>query len=263
MKIMLVNDDSINAQGIKELAAALAPHCEVYVCAPATQQSASGHGISMNTNLYVEPREFANAAEAYAINGSPADCTKLGLYYLKEKCINIDAVFSGINHGGNLGYDTLYSGTVSAAIEANLCGLPSAAISVNGHEPVDFSYACSLAVKVLLFMQKGMEAAKAQGREYELQHNTINVNVPNVPAAQVKGVKLAPLGPREYDGWFKKSVDKDGKEYYGYTGIPVVYDSITPTPDVIYMQDGYATITPLYHDFTDGHALTKLGGILE
>lgn len=146
MNILVTNDDGINASGICSLAEALSKVADVYVCAPHTQRSAAGHGITVSKPIEVEERTFARAAKAYAITGTPADCVKIGTKILREQDIKVDMVFSGINLGGNLGTDTLYSGTVSAAIEGSLCGIPSVAVSVNSHEATHFELACELAV---------------------------------------------------------------------------------------------------------------------
>lgn len=149
MNILVSNDDGIQAQGIKELVKALSKEGNVYVSAPASQRSASSHALSVNDKITMKKVDFDCAAMAFEVSGTPADCVKLGLYVLKEKGINIDIVYSGINHGGNLGTDTMYSGTVSAAAEGLFRGLPAVAVSVNSHEAQHFEGACILAADVL------------------------------------------------------------------------------------------------------------------
>lgn len=240
MNVLVANDDGIRARGINELVAALSKKATVYVFAPESQRSASGHGITVSEPITAEEVEFEGAAFAMQLSGTPADCIKLGMRIMEQKGIKIDMVFSGINHGGNYGTDTLYSGTVSAAIEGSICGVPSVAVSVNSHEAQHFDYACHLAVEAL---------EKAGGR---MSPDTVlNINVPNLPKEEIKGLKYATLGNREYREFFSPVQTEDGKTAYRYTGEPVIYEDLPDTIDVIAMQEGYATITPLQRDLTD------------
>ena len=117
MNILLANDDGINAEGIRQLAKALRSLGDVYVFAPDRQRSASSHALTIEKQLTIAREDFPGAKEAYSVDGTPADCVKLGIYALRDRGIDVDIVYSGINHGGNLGSDTMYSGTVSAAAE--------------------------------------------------------------------------------------------------------------------------------------------------
>ena len=242
MNILVVNDDGIHARGIHALVKALSEAADIYVAAPNVQRSAAGHGITAHEKIYIEEAVFPYAKEAVSLTGTPVDCTKIGQAFYRAKGIRMDMVFSGINHGGNLGTDTLYSGTVSAAIEGNICGLPAVAVSVNSHDAVHFDYACALAVRTARKAYKKLGA-----------HSTLSINVPNVPYDEVKGVVYAPLGTREYDKWFQACGEENGKQVYMYKGAPkspepVADDDVT---DVAYISRGYATITALKHDFTD------------
>ena len=239
MKILIANDDGIQAEGIKKLAEALSTKAEVYVAAPARQMSAAGHGITVTRSIKCVDTEFENAKAAITVDGTPADCVKLGMRLFKERGVDIDMVYSGINHGGNLGTDTLYSGTVSAAIEGNLCEVPACAVSVNSHQASHFDLACELALKVL-------EHAS------EIDNlTTININVPDRPRDQIKGVKVCRLGIREYDNWFVTENNDGDVPEFRYSGDPVVYNSRNTDIDVIAMQEGFATVTPLFFDFTN------------
>lgn len=240
MNILVANDDGIQAQGIRELVKALSTKATVYVCAPESQRSATGHGITVSKPITVEPAEMEGAELAWQISGTPADCVKMGMYFLQQKGIKVDMVFSGINHGGNLGTDTLYSGTVSAAIEGSFCGVRSVAVSVNSHGATHFEYACELALEAL---EKAYDEMSVD--------TVININVPDLPKEEVKGIRYATLGRREYDEVFELIETEDGSVAYNYSGEPVVYEGLPGTIDVIAMQDGYATITPLHHDLTD------------
>lgn len=239
MNILVSNDDGINADGIKNLVKALSQEATIYVCAPHTQRSASGHSITINAEIVVKEVEYQNAELAFEITGTPADCVKLGLMILDKRGIKIDMVFSGINHGGNLGTDTLYSGTVSAAIEGAICGKPSVAVSVNSHFPKNFDMACDLAVKACKKVFGKMDSK-----------TVLNINVPNLLPEEVKGVKITRLGAREYDESYAPKVNSNGEEVYSYTGKPVFYTGLPGDIDVISMQEGYASITPLHYDLT-------------
>ncbi|MEA4923335.1 MAG: 5'/3'-nucleotidase SurE [Eubacteriaceae bacterium] len=240
MNILVSNDDGIQAEGIKELVKALAAEDSIYVSAPHTQRSATGHAITVGQPINISEVKFENTKMALEVTGTPADCVKLGIGYLKAKGIKIDMVFSGINHGGNLGTDTLYSGTVSAAIEGALCGKPSVAVSVNNHEPVHFEYACELAVNTLRAM-----------KENDRGVITMNINVPDMPKSEIKGVRYTRLGVREYDEWFTPKETESGETEYWYHGKPVVYKSRNAGIDVIADQEAYASITPLKFDLTN------------
>ncbi|MDR0424231.1 MAG: 5'/3'-nucleotidase SurE, partial [Clostridiales Family XIII bacterium] len=135
MNILLTNDDGIDALGLLRLAEALRGVADIYVCAPREQKSATGHGITVIKRLDFREVEYPGAARAIEIDGTPADCVKVGLYRLKQDGIFIDKVFSGINHGSNLGTDTLYSGTVGGAMEGALNMKPSVAVSVDARCP--------------------------------------------------------------------------------------------------------------------------------
>ena len=247
MNILVVNDDGIKAEGIYRLVETLSQTADIYVCAPHIQMSASGHSISVRDPLEANEVSFDNAVLAFEITGTPADCVKLGLKLLEDKGVNIDMVFSGINHGGNLGTDTLYSGTVSAAIEGCLCKKPSAAVSVNSHHPKHFELACELALKTCLNAYGKMDFRTA-----------ININTPNLPKEEVKGVKYAKLGVREYDESFVPKKSESGKLQYWYTGKPVRYEGLSADIDVIAMQESYATITPLQYYLTDNKLLGEI-----
>ena len=181
------------------------------------------------------------------MSGTPADCVKLGVKLLQKEGIKIDMVFSGINHGGNLGTDTLYSGTVSAALEGTICGIQSVAVSVNSHEVKTFEYAKILARKTCENVAGKLSTDIA-----------LNINVPNLPPEEVKGIKYARLGNREYKEFFSPIEEGSGYAKYRYTGDPVIYEGLPDTIDVIAMQGGYATITPLHRDLTDYNLLKEM-----
>ena len=239
MNILVVNDDGIEAKGIKELTRVLSQIANIYVCAPHIQRSACGHGITVGKAITIKEVDFPNAKKALEITGTPADCVKLGLKFLAGQEVKIHMVCSGINHGGNLGTDTLYSGTVSAAIEGCICGLPAIAVSVNHHQPRHFHAACELAKKIVRTAYGKIDA-----------NTVLNVNVPDLPASEIKGLRITRLGAREYEEWFEPRQDENGETQYWYSGTPVFYHDLPEDIDVISMQDGYASVTPLHYDLT-------------
>ncbi len=240
MKILLTNDDGIQAKGIQHLAAALSSVAEVFVFAPDSQRSACGHGITVTEPIEVKEYNLPKATKAWTVSGTPADCVKLGLRILRDQDIHVDFVFSGINHGSNLGTDTLYSGTVSGAIEGVINGIPSFAVSVNSHDPEYFEASCKLALNSL-----SIAAGKLD------EGTVLNINLPHAPAPEIKGVRITRLGAREYDEDFKARKSEDGGTLYVYSGRPVVYSGLPEDIDVIAVQDGYASITPLHYDLTN------------
>lgn len=239
MNILVSNDDGIRARGLMELVKALSGEASVYVCAPDGQRSASGHGITVSTYITVKEEQVEGAEYALSTSGTPADCVKLGIKILSEKGIKIDMLFSGINHGGNLGTDVLYSGTVAAAMEGSICGVPSVAVSVDSHDATHFQYATRLAVEAV---------RKGYGRFSS--DVVLNINTPDLPEDEIKGIRVTTLGKREYKEFFAPVDMGDGSKGYRYNGEPVVYEGLPDTIDVIAIQDGYASITPIHRDLT-------------
>ena len=197
--------------------------------------------------ISMEEIHLPHARMAMQFSGTPADCVKMGLQLLRERGIEIDIVYSGINHGGNLGTDTLYSGTVSAALEGVLCGLPAVAVSVDSHNPAHFEGACRLAAEFFSRALTDLPPGVA-----------LSINVPNLPEEDIKGLRAARLGVRQYVERFEQSFDEQGRMAYCYRGQPVVYDSKDLDNDVIALQEDYATITPLRYDLTDVGMLHKI-----
>ncbi len=239
MKILITNDDGINARGIRELVEALSAEAEIFVFAPDSQKSACGHGITVMAPITVREVNFPKAEKAWSVAGTPADCVKLGLRILKEEGIHINMLYSGINHGSNLGTDTLYSGTVSGAIEGVINGIPSIAMSLHSHEPRYFGPSRDMAVRAL-----GIAAEKLD------RGTVLNINIPHVVGDEIKGLRVTRLGAREYDEQFRPHVDDDGKLHYFYTGKPVIYTGLPDDIDVVALQENCISITPLHYDLT-------------
>lgn len=246
MNILVANDDGITTEGIKALAKAMSACGDVYVVAPHMQRSASSHALSVNGEIVVREVEFEGAKKAYECDGTPADCVKLGIDMLKQQGVEIDVVYSGINHGGNLGTDTMYSGTVSAAAEGMMTGLPAVAVSVNSHGATHFEAACRLAVTAL-------PLAMSYGRK-----GVISINTPDIPAENIKGVKVCRLGSVEYEQWFDEVDRKDGAVTYRYRGAPSEPEGMDDDVDVRLIRQGYATVSAIRYDLNDYEGMEEI-----
>ena len=268
MNILVVNDDGIDAIGIRKLAEALSGISDVYVCAPHRQRSATGHGITIGRIVCIDTFPFEGVKQAVSMEGTPADCVKIGIEVYRDRGIEMDAVFSGFNHGMNLGTDTLYSGTVSAALEGALCGLPSAAISISSNEsyhrtPTHFDYAMKLTK--MIAKSPAYAAGRRGGKAVpdinfiREKHTILNVNVPDLPEEEILGTKVCPLSYRAYDEWFRATEDEDGRIGYHYSGAPLIVGEAAPEDsDIIAHGMGYATITPLKFDLTDNDVFSSV-----
>lgn len=250
MNILVSNDDGIKAEGIRRLAETLSGLGDVYVFAPDSQRSASSQALSIGKDITVirQPDEsFPFAKEAYSVSGTPADCVKMGIDVLRRKGIETDIVYAGINHGGNLGSDTMYSGTVSAAAEGAFEGKPAVAVSVNSHTPKHFESCMELAAKILPFAME----LKAGGR-------VISINAPDLPIEEVKGVVPAKMGEVKYDKWFEVIDETEDSITYRYAGAPVESENWDEYTDALLIRKGYATIAMVQYDLNDYEGLKEI-----
>ncbi|MGC9319356.1 MAG: 5'/3'-nucleotidase SurE [Armatimonadota bacterium] len=250
MRILITNDDGIHAPGLLELARALAPVGEIMVIAPERQQSAAGHGITLHKPLRMTPVALeAPVAEAFATNGTPADCTILAT--ADDRPVP-DLVVAGINAGANLGEEVLYSGTVSAAMEAALQGIKAFAISVASYEECIFGPAADLAARLAPRM-----------RAADLPRDTfLNVNVPSLPAGELGPVVLTRLGRRRYINELERREDPRGRSYYWFSGEPLEHDADEGT-DIGAVRAGQVSVTPVRFDMNYSGARTKLEELLQ
>jgi len=248
ISILISNDDGIQAKGIQTLIKHLAPLHDVYVVAPAREQSAMGHALTLNTPLRIDefPIEY-HVKASYAVSGTPSDCVKLAL----SKLITapIDVVISGINHGPNLGRDVVYSGTVSAALEGSLFGKPSIAVSLlNGHvSGANFHPSAQ-------FIADNLEKLLALPVPPD---TVLNINTPAVPLADFCGVKVCELGKRMYIDSYEQRQDPRGVTYYWLAGELVAHGS-SEEVDVEAIRCNYVTLTPLHVNLCNPKALDSL-----
>ncbi len=248
MKILATNDDGIDSPGIYALVLALRRLGEVTVVAPDRQQSAVGHALTVSSPLRITPFHRNGAMFGYAINGTPADCVKLGIStILNEKP---DLVVSGINHGANTSLNVLYSGTVSAATEAMMMGCKAMAVSLT-----DFSWEADMTVAA---KYAAALASLMPGMNLPID-SILNVNVPAIPRENIKGVKVAQLGNSVWDDEYQERLDPMGREYYWIKGTYRVTG--TSEVDDHALAEGWVTVTPIRYDLNDYAALKSLADL--
>lgn len=253
MKILISNDDGIESSGILELAKALSSVGEVTVVAPHRERSTAGHSLTLH-----KPLRIHKLAEGlYSTSGTPADCVYLGVReILKEKP---DIVVSGINRGANLGTDIYYSGTVAAAREAALIGIKSYAFSLVDMQQIcpdaeprdyDFKMAAGFAKSVV---EKTLQVPFPQ-------YSVLNVNIPNIPADQVRGIRSARQAVRFYGEDVQQGQDPRGRAYYWIGGVYEKFHGCGET-DCDFVKDGWVVTTPLDIDATHKEFYTTLRGM--
>lgn len=245
MKILLTNDDGYNAPGILTLYKTLQPYHQVILIAPDREKSAVGHGITLNEPMRIDSIHLNGENRKYAIAGTPADCIKLGLSeFFKTPP---DLVISGINPGSNTGVNINYSGTVGAAREAALNGIPSIAVSIfNMGKKLDYTgvslFVANVADKIL---------------DYKLPWGTfLNINVPGGPIDEVCGIKITRQASRNISKHFEKRTDPKNRDYFWYARVENTDDQ--PGTDVNALSRNYISMTPIQCDVTDYRTLTEL-----
>jgi len=246
MRLLLANDDGIFAEGISVLRRIMEEVAEaVYVVAPDRERSAAGHAITVHRPLRVRTVEFQNEkSKGWVVDGTPADCVKLGLEDLLDA--RPDIVIAGINYGPNLGTDVLYSGTVSAAIEGTINDLPAIAISLATYAPEpDYSFAAAFARDLVpLVLQHGLPPG-----------TLLNVNV---PVGEPRGVRITRLGNLRYINVIDKRTDPRGRTYFWMAGEPLSLDSEDIDTDIGAVKQGYISITPVQIDLTNHRLIEEL-----
>ena len=247
IKVLVTNDDGIDAAGLTALTEKLADHAEVYVVAPADQQSAKSQSITFLREVHAEEREVRGAVRAWTVDGTPTDCVKWAISRLGNEGITPDFLFSGINLGMNLGLAAYYSGTIGAAREGALNGIRSIALSVGhynlNHETMCFDYVLG---QLPRFMEMSLKLSPS---------TLISVNAPEVPSWKIKGLRIVPAAPFGYaerymfaetgGGNFQLKSEKTG------TDDKMRYD-------FDWVEQGYATVSPLPTSIADPVALMKL-----
>lgn len=238
--ILITNDDGISAPGIRNLVEAVKDLGRVIVVAPDKPQSGMGHAITIGFPLRMHASNIYEGVEAWSTSGTPVDCVKLGVDKILHR--KPDICLSGINHGANHSINVIYSGTMSAAIEASIENIPSIGFSL-----LDFS------------LEANFSGAKKYARlivEQVLQmkridkHFCLNVNIPNVDESLIKGIKFCKQAYAKYEEDFDERRDPGGKKYYWLTGEFVNFDKSKET-DVWALKNNYVSVVPVQFDLTN------------
>ncbi|MEE9368983.1 MAG: 5'/3'-nucleotidase SurE [Pontiella sp.] len=238
MKILLSNDDGIHAPGIAELHNAIGHLGNLHVCAPDTERSAAGHAITLTDPIKALTVEKNGKLFGTAVGGTPADSVKLGLCLL-HRDDPPDLVVSGINLGSNTGISVLYSGTVSAASEAVILGVPAIALSLCTYQNPHWETAAHVAAEIVSKVAKN-----------PLPDGTLlNVNIPNIPLSELKGMKAARMGRSRFVEKFTTHLDPRGNSYYWLDGELDLLDD-APDTDVNVVRNGYVALTPIQIEMT-------------
>jgi 5'-nucleotidase len=242
--ILVTNDDGVHSPGIHALAKRLRELDEVVIVAPDRERSAAGHSMTLHRPLLIEQAREG----VYSVNGTPTDCVNIAVKGLLKAVPRL--VVSGINKGPNLGDDVTYSGTVAGAIEARILGVPSFAVSLAARQDFRFGDAAEVALQVARYVLSEGEAAGT----------LLNVNVPNLPAAEIRGTAVTRLGKRVYHQMTVERVDPRGKTYYWIGGGEPEWEHGEGT-DFDAIDRKMVSITPLHLDLTDYAVFEKLGPV--
>ena len=238
MKILVSNDDGYDAPGITALATALSSLAEITVVAPSRNRSATSNSITVDRPLRITQADNG----FYFVDGTPADCVHLAVTGFLD--FRPDLVVSGVNDGANLGDDTIYSGTVAAAMEGYLLGIPSIAVSLAARPATRFDTAAQVARDIVARYQKNLPTTPW----------LLNVNVPNVPYAELKGIRTVRLGKRHQAEPAVKAINEKGEVEYRVGPVGKAADA-GPDTDFGTIAEGYASVTPLSIDLTKFDAL--------
>lgn len=239
MNILITNDDGIDSQGIYHLVKEFVNVGNVIVSAPDRQRSACSHSITMHKPISVKEIKFFDLnCKAYAVSGTPVDCVKLA--YEKIMNCDVDIIISGINDGANLGTDVIYSGTVSAAIEGSILGIPSIAVSlVEGKGERDYGVAAYYTKKIYdKFIYQDFKSG-----------TILNVNIPFCKKDDIKGISATCLGIRKYYNSYEERKDPRGNTYYWLAG-DIAKTENGNTTDIFAVENYYVSITPMHFEFT-------------
>jgi 5'-nucleotidase len=246
LRLLLTNDDGIRAQGLAALERTVTGLGDIAVVAPDRERSAAGHSLTIEHPL----RAIQHDATHWAVTGTPTDAVLLAMETLLPE--RPDWVLSGINHGPNMGEDVTYSGTVAAAMEACILGVPAMAVSLNGRTDLQFE---SLQPVLRDVIEKLLRFPLGH-------HQLLNINLPNVPAEAIRGVRVTRLGSRVYRDSVVPRKDPRGRDYYWIGGTGPDWAPMERA-DAQAVQEGYISVTPLSTDMTNYQALVDLEGHFE
>lgn len=244
--IIVTNDDGITAPGIKALIEVAGNYGEIVIIAPDKPQSGVGHAITLSSTLRINKVKVIDDLEGYSCSGTPVDCIKLAVNEIIPR--KPDLIVSGINHGSNCSINVIYSGTMSAAIEGVLEGIPSIGFSLLDYSiEADFSAAKKVAGRIIESVIKN-----------KLPKNTcLNVNIPKLSEEEIMGIKICRQANANWEEKFDKRIDPSGREYYWLTGEFKNYDEGTDT-DVCALSNNYVSVVPTQVDLTAYNAIETL-----
>lgn len=249
--ILVTNDDGINAKGINCLIEVARKFGDVVVVAPDKPQSAMGHAITINAILHVDEVSEIGNIKRLSTSGTPVDCVKLAVNEILDR--KPDLVLSGINHGSNASINVIYSGTMSAAVEAAVEGIPAIGFSVQDYSAdADFEASMHYAEQIIPhFMNNPMPKGMC-----------LNVNVPKLPLSEIKGVKVCHQANANWEEKFDKRTNPSGHVYYWLTGDFVNYE-VGEDTDLWALDNGYVSIVPTQFDMTDYSSIDSLKNIFD
>jgi len=236
--ILVTNDDGITAKGIAALVQVAAPFGRVVVVAPDKPQSAMGHAMTISQPLRLVRTDIFGDIEAYTCSGTPVDCVKLAIDKVLHR--KPDLCLSGINHGSNAAINVIYSGTMSAAMEASLDRIPAIGFSsLDYKHDADMSVAAHYTQQIICSaIEKGLPS-----------YNLLNVNIPKLPADQIKGIKMCRQAAAKWVENYDERIDPQGRKYYWLTGEFIAEENSEET-DLWALDNGYVSVVPVQHDLT-------------
>ncbi len=238
--ILITNDDDITSPGIRSLVEAVKGLGKVVVVAPDKPQSGMGHAITIGSPLRLNRVQLFGDIESWQTSGTPVDCVKIAVDKILHR--KPDICISGINHGANHSINVIYSGTMSAAMEASIEGIPSIGFSL-----LDYRYEADME-PAKHFARKIVSSILSQKKVDK--HLLLNVNIPSVPLKEIKGIKICKQAYAKYDEDFDERIDPHGKKYYWLTGEFKNFDKSKDT-DVWALQNNYVSVVPVQFDLTN------------
>ena len=244
--ILVTNDDGVTAPGIRALVEMAKEFGEVYVVAPDSPQSGMGHAVTLNSTLFCDEIEVDEEVKEYACSGTPVDCVKLAVSQILPR--KPDLCISGINHGSNSSVNVIYSGTMSAAVEAGIEGIPAIGFSL-----CDFAYNADFKAG-----EKFIKRVIAEVLKNKLPKGVVlNVNIPKLKEHEIKGIKVCRQADAKWEEKFDKREDPRGRTYYWMSGEFKNLDKGEDT-DERALEEGYVSVVPVRYDLTAHHFLPDL-----
>jgi 5'-nucleotidase len=245
--ILVTNDDGVTSRGIKALVDVAKNFGDVCVIAPDKPQSGMGHAITVHSGIMVTPVDFPGTKAAFSCTGTPADCVKLGKYHLlKEKP---DICLSGINHGANMSLNVIYSGTMSAALEGALEGIPSIGISLCNNDTTVSLDASEKVTKILLEIFLGNKPDN---------NLCLNVNIPDMPFDKINGIRFCRQGKGNWKEYYEERKNKTGEEFLWLTGKFENFEKRSTDTDIWALENNYVSVVPIHADMTSYNELEKV-----